>query len=304
MGTAQQTVRQHLVSQVLLKRFTMPGPKSSGWQLLPFDLDNPKRQHKLRTTRACGWVDNFISFDSTSAEALWCAVESRAPAALSALEAGSPFADPSHVEALRDLVMIHYVRSHHYRDVHIEAFRKARDGLRGVLVQRFPEQLRREALCETGLHLAGPGSLGDFAERLIARSMIVRDHESGKLFRTSIEDTFHKVQDMATAWQLEILVPEAGQFVIGDNPAVTVRREGAVTSYGMAFGDAHSLVLPIGPRHLLALGPHNTTGIIPKEVVDELNTVQIYAASRYVYLHPRSGLEAFVDMAVTGRTSS
>jgi hypothetical protein len=61
----------------------------------------------------------------------------------------------------------------------------------------------------------------------------------------------------------------------------------------MAFGDAHSIVLPIGPRHLLALGPTNMLGSIPRAVVDEINTVQILASDRYVYMHPRGELETF-----------
>lgn len=119
-----------------------------------------------------------------------------------------------------------------------------------------------------------------FAERLIDRSTVVRDFSSGKIFRTSIEDMFHKVRAMASSWRLEVLVPETGQFLIGDNPAVTLCRDGTNTSYGMAFGDANTLVLPIAPGHLLALGPENVMGTVPSSVVDELNTVQVYAADR------------------------
>ncbi|MEV6595007.1 DUF4238 domain-containing protein [Streptomyces acidicola] len=285
------------MSQVLLKQFTMPGPKGSGWQLLPFDLRNPGRLHKLKSTRACGWAENFVAFDSTSAEELWCNVERRIPAAFSAVHAGTPFADPLHVAALRDLVVLHYVRSHHYRDVHTDAFERTRTGLVGELISRFPEQLRREALLETGLHLSGPPSLGAFAERLIEQSSVVRDHKSGKLFRTSIEDTFYKMRAMASTWRLEVLTPETGQFLIGDNPAVTMSVKGSTTTYGMAFGDAQTLVLPIDPRHMLALGPENVVSTVPRTLVDRLNTVQVHAADRYVYMHPRSGLEAFAERA-------
>ncbi|MFE6631673.1 DUF4238 domain-containing protein [Streptomyces rochei] len=301
MARSQHTSRQHLISQVLLKQFTMPGPKGSGWQLLPFDLRHPGRLHKLKTTRACGWAEDFVVFDSESAEELWCAVERRAPAALASVRADTPFVDPLHVAALRDLVVLHYVRSHHYRGVHTDAFERSRAGLVGELITRFPQQLGHEALRETGLHLPGPASLGTFAERLIERSSVVRDHKSGKLFRTSIEDTYHKVQDMASTWGVEVLRPEDGQFLIGDNPAVTIRMEGSITTYGMAFGDAHSLILPIGPKHLLALGRENLTGTVPQAIVDRLNTVQVHAAQRYVYMHPKSGLQEFASLAARQR---
>jgi hypothetical protein len=303
VATAQHISRQHLISQVLLKQFTMPGPKGSGRQLLPFDLHHPGRLHKLKSTRACGWAENFVAFDSASAEELWCGVERRAPAALAAVHAGcgTPFADPLHVAALRDLVVLHFVRSRHYRDVHAGAFERSRAGLVGKLISKFPEQLRREALRETGLHLSGPTSLGAFAERLIERSSVARDHESGKLFRASIEDTFYKARAMASTWGVEVLTPERGQFLIGDNPAVAIRTEGGTTTYGMAFGDAHTLILPIGPKHLLALGPENLMGTVPRAVVDRLNTVQVHAAERYVYMHPKSGLPEFTRQAARRR---
>ncbi|MGK5695091.1 hypothetical protein ACSNOJ_19670 [Streptomyces sp. URMC 128] len=62
-------------------------------------------------------------------------------------------------------------------------------------------------------------------------------------------------------------MPETGQFLIGDNPAVTIRREGNTTTYGTAFGDAHALVLSIGPRHLLVLDPQNVIGTVPRVLV-------------------------------------
>ncbi|GAO08271.1 hypothetical protein TPA0598_03_07320 [Streptomyces lydicamycinicus] len=108
-----------------------------------------------------------------------------------------------------------------------------------------------------------------------------REFGSGKLFRTSIESVFKKVHAMAAKWQLEALTAESGQFLVGDNPAVTVRTDATPLPYNMAFGDAHSIVLPIGHRHLLALGPENMLGTTPRSRVDEINTVQILAADRY-----------------------
>jgi hypothetical protein len=134
---------------------------------------------------------------------------------------------------------------------------------------------------------------------------MVRDYESGKLFRTSIEKMFGKVQKMASTWQVEILAPESGQFLIGDNPGVTVRHDApGQWEYGMAFGDAMSMVLPVGPRCLLALGPQNVTGTVTAAAVEAFNAVQVLAAERFVYMHPRSGLEAFAAKAAQQRPAS
>ncbi|MFD8710907.1 DUF4238 domain-containing protein [Streptomyces anulatus] len=301
MGTAQQTSRQHLVSQVLLKEFTMPEPKGSSRQLLPFDLHNPGRVHKRMPTSRCGWVENFVAVDSPSVEALWGDVERRVPAAFAAVHVGTPFADPLHVDVLRDLVVLHYVRSLHYRDVHTDSVERARTRLVAKVISQYPEQLRLEALRETGLYLSGPASLGAFAERLIERSSVMRDRESGKLFRTSIEDTFHKMRDLASTRRLEVITPETGQFLIGDNPALTLSVKGSRTMYGMAFGDARTLLLPIGPRHMLSLGTKDVMLTVPQSFVDRLNAVQVHAAHRYVYMHPESGLEPFVERAAQRR---
>lgn len=272
----------------------MLDPRGGGWQLQPCDVCNPERRNKLKSPRACGWAPDFVAVDSASVEDLWGSVETRAPAALAAVHAGTPFADPLHVEVLRDLVVLHYVRSYHYRGVYTNAFETVRVNVRSELIRQYPEHVRREALRQTGFHLPDSGSLDSFAERLIEQSEVTQDFANGKLFRTSIENMFNKVRDMASKWHLEVLTPDRGQFLIGDNPAVTVRTDTMPFSYNMAFGDAHSIVLPIGPRRLLALGPRNVLGSIPRAVVDEINTVQILAADRYVYMHPRSELETFV----------
>ena len=81
--------RQHVVSQVLLKQFTMDEPDDRGPQVRPVDVHFPERSNKLKSTRACGWADNFIAYDSASAEDLWNSVESRAPAAFQAVHAAA-----------------------------------------------------------------------------------------------------------------------------------------------------------------------------------------------------------------------
>jgi hypothetical protein len=301
VGTAQHTSRQHLVSRVLLAQFTAPEPKGGSQQLLPFDLHHPGRVHKRMHPRQCGWFENFVAVDSASLEALWGDVERRVPAAIAAVHAGTPFANPHHADTLRDLIVLHFVRSRHYRDIHTASFERARTRLVAKVTSKYPEQLRLEALRETGLHLSGPASLGAFAERLIGRHSVMHDHESGKFFRTNIEDTFHKMRDLASTWRVEVTMPESGQFLIGDRPALTLSVEEGRTIYGRAFGDAQTLVLPIGPRHLLSLGREDVTLTVSQSFVDRLNTVQIHAAHRYVYMHPESGLEQFVKRAAQRR---
>jgi hypothetical protein len=146
-----------------------------------------------------------VAFDSVSAEKSWASVERRAHSAFEAVRAGTPFADPLHVEVLRDLVVLHYVRSHRYRDVYTNAFETVSGKLRG--------------------QLDGSGPLSAFAERLIEQSEVTQDFGNGKLFRTSIEGMFNKVRAEAAKRHLEVLTPESGQFLVGDNPGVSVRTD-------------------------------------------------------------------------------
>ncbi|MCQ9135920.1 DUF4238 domain-containing protein [Streptomyces hilarionis] len=299
--SARKVSRQHVVSQVLLKRFTMPETKGGGSRLIPFDLNYPDRHHKLKGSRECGWIKDFVAYESGSIEELWGQVERRVPEAFRAVDAGTPFNKPDHVEILRDLVVLHLVRSHRYREAHQTAVVTVRDRLRRGLTQVYTEELRREALRETGLRLADPQALNAFAEKLIESSEPAQDQASGKAFRVSIEEMYRKVRDKVSGWQVEVLSPQVGQFLIGDTPAITLRKENGELQYGMAVGDATTIVLPLGPGHLLALGPQNRSFRIPKDLVDELNAVQILAANRYVYLHPQSGLESFVKAGVSSR---
>ncbi|MEV5880346.1 DUF4238 domain-containing protein [Streptomyces sp. NPDC052101] len=89
-------------------------------------------------------------------------------------------------------------------------------------------------------------------------------------------------------------MPDEGEFLIGDNPALTVRYEGPDLVYNMALGDSHTTVLPIGPRHMLALGPTDIHGRIPKHMVDRMNMLQLKAARRYAYTRPGSALPALI----------
>ncbi|MEV7690242.1 hypothetical protein [Streptomyces bungoensis] len=40
------------------------------WHSLSFDLRHPGRLHKLKSTRACGWAENVVAFDTAYAEEL------------------------------------------------------------------------------------------------------------------------------------------------------------------------------------------------------------------------------------------
>ena len=222
--------------------------------------------------------------------------EARA-SALAAVNAGTAFADPLHVDVLRDLVVLHYVRSLHYRT----CIPRGRAGPHELVAKviTLSGALRLEALRETGLYLPGPASLGAFAERLIERSTVMRDLENGKLFRTSIEDTFHKMRDLASTrrWRYHA---RDGEFLIGDNPALTLLWRQAVSIKAWLSGMPRPSSFPSAQTHAGLWAPNDVMVRSP-DPRRSLNGVQVHAADRYVYMRPGSGLEPLVERAAQRR---
>ncbi|MDT0322238.1 DUF4238 domain-containing protein [Streptomyces millisiae] len=302
LAKEQHVTRQHVVSRVLLQRFTAPGKGSSGKQLEVFDLAHPERPPRLKGPRGCGWVENFASFASGSLEVLWGQTEQRAPAALAAVDERRPFDDPSHGDVLRDLVALHLVRSIRFQRVHHNALLRTLERLKRNLVEENGEILKQVVQRDYGLHITGQGAMEFFADRVLERTE--RAYSAGQLFRVSLESMFSKVrQAIAKDWQLEVLTPQDGPFIIGDTPAVTLRIDKKVT-FGMALGDAHSVLLPVGPRRMLALGPENVLGTLALHKVIMSNAAQVLAADRYVFAQPGSNMQRFIRRAGARRASS
>jgi hypothetical protein len=115
--------------------------------------------------------------------------------------------------------------------------------------------------------------------------------ESGALFRETLENLFSRVREWIAGMHLEICTGAEGQFLIGDTPALTFRADGRM---GAAIGDANSLILPLGPYRLGAIGPMHNFAALPREAVDHLNRLQVLAADRRVWMHPLANLESFV----------
>ena len=96
---------------------------------------------------------------------------------------------------------------------------------------------------------------------------------------------------------VEILAPSHGEFLVGDIPALTVRKgmpnAGVNAGIGYAFADA--IILPIAPDFLLrVIDGLSRYAQADGEEVAELNAWQVRGAFSRVYLRPRSGLEEFI----------
>ncbi|WP_395110738.1 DUF4238 domain-containing protein [Actinomadura sp. SCN-SB] len=287
----QEVARQHVVSQVLLRRWAVPNRQGSGLALVKFDLEHPDRNHKLKSPRACAYADHFVPVDSATIEALWGGTEKRVPVLFAAIDGGDPFADDDTVQIYRDLVALHFARSYRYRSVYRTSYEKAFESLRANMLGPRRELLRREASRQTGLYLPSGSALESFLDRILAESLPAKGFASGQLFRESIESAFYKVRDLIASWQPELLRAKGAEFIVGDNPAVSIRWHQAqdlskpVTIH-TAVGDAHTVVLPLGPKHLVALGPKRMVAELEKPVVEWFNRIQVSAAYQHVFFKP------------------
>lgn len=87
--------KQHVVSQVLLRRFMQSGTG----KLRAFDIRSG--HSKLCSPAALRYIGDYIrAEDAVEAERRWKAMEDRLPDALAAVDAGSLFELPTHVHTL------------------------------------------------------------------------------------------------------------------------------------------------------------------------------------------------------------
>ncbi len=289
-------VDQHLVSRVILRRYARPVPKRQGRVLARLNLYFPDAGPTYKAPAGCGKEPNFLKVASRLAEDLWATVENQLHDALAACDDGTLFDRPELVEVIKDAIALHFVRSNQTMALHERAWTIVRDEYRMAWLDDR-RMLELAHYLRTGLYTAAPAVLEATADDLIAPIQALVD--SGEMLRVRIEQLFEQARDIARKSGLEIARPEAGEFIIGDTPALAVRndRPGIGPLDGIAMNDANLMVLPLGPRLLASLGPADTFGTVSADFVDRMNGLQVAAARKYVYFRPGSGMEGFVRQA-------
>ncbi|MGX9923490.1 DUF4238 domain-containing protein [Streptomyces sp. NPDC002248] len=288
----RHVIGQHVISKALLKRFATPFG-SHGLKLVPFNLARPDHRHKMASPGECGKVPHFARFASASLEQFWGKVETRIPDAARAVEQGDVFQHEQHVQTLKDLIALHLIRSLNYRNVHERIFARIYAEHRTTLLTEKADLLRLAVLHRSGLHLSGPEGLAAAADQILSPHL--ENFENGADFRARIEANFDKAREMISSAGLEILEPAAGEFLLGDTPALAIQQSETSTTFNVAIGDSTAIVLPFGPKHLLVgRTPRNGMTVATEETVGFLNRLQIEAAEQRVFLRPRSGQEAIV----------
>jgi Protein of unknown function (DUF4238) len=294
---AQATVavhRQHLVSGVLLREFSAPIGQLGAPQVATFNLEYPRGKSKGRGLETAGEapISDFVKFASGSLERIWWKVENEAATTCSAARHSSGL-EPEHLNRLRDLVAIHEARSIQYYVVFEDNGQNVRQQ-RQQYWDRYPAVLDAIATQHLGLHGGTEESRRLAFEDL--HQPFDDQVEVGALFRVMMQVNFQRTRLWFRRLGLEILRPSSGEFIVGDIPALAVRRgmHAAGVNAGMAYAFAESIVLPIAPDCLVRVvdGPSRYLEV-DEEEVRELNAWQVRGAFSHVYSRPESGMDDF-----------
>jgi len=222
---AQATVdvhTQHLVSRALLGQFAAPIGQHRAAQVYALNLEYPHAKLKGRGLKTCGSapVEDFVKFESGTLEKVWARVETGAHAEYSAVRDGSALL-PEHLDWLRDLIAIHHARSIQYYTVFEDSRQSARQVARRFW-QHYPEVLDAIAASRLGLP-GGDGASRDRAAQELQRR-ISKQIEDGVLFHVMMGYRYWRTRHWLRSLGVEILTPSRGEFVIGDIPALAVRK--------------------------------------------------------------------------------
>ena len=274
------------MSQVLLRRFQEPDPENAVDKVDSFFLEAPGLPPVHKDVRECGRSPQFkfVPFTAPSVEQRWRIVEDLLPETLDAVGDGAGLIDPIHAQRLRELIVLHLIRSIESDINHWRLWEPMHKAARQVCASE--PSARRASL------------VGLAAETL-------RMMDTGAYFRAMIEVCFDRIRAFAESLDIEILIPKQGEFIIGDIPALPMMgryiRSCARNEAGMLSADC--IVLPLGPTSMAKLGGISGATAVPIGTVDLLNEAQVKAAFSHVFFRTGSGLRGFVEAVRRSRPS-
>lgn len=215
-------MRTHLISQVVLKRFT--------------NDEGLVAQHEKKTGKVTLLPPTDIAFTDIDvkiieqSERRWGAdIENHAEKALNTLVNANVLLVPKHANTIKRLMALHYVRSFALLDLMAEAKQKYARQIIENVSSAYP-------------------SYRDLVKQKVAedwpRTVV------GSLPKI-IGDNVAKVDKFMERHGLEIAhTPQSIKFVIGDIPAITITNKGKM---GVPITEADSFAMPLTPTHIVAL---------------------------------------------------
>lgn len=276
---------QHLVSRVVLKRFTSlvdgKARKVGRYDVARRAYLDPKG------IRGCAKATNFVKYASESIEKLWQTVENNLSGPLGLVCDREAELSSDAINVIKDCIALHYVRSYRYAQVHSNSVRQAEDYARRRMLTEHRGRVVREFVRVHGLWPAGDEALGQLVDENFKPWRERED--SGALFRQSIEGMYSRVRKTLAPLSVEILHPPVGvEFVIGDSPAFafSVNSQQSAIELNMALGDSQGVGMPLSPECIVCIGPMSRRMVVDVDVVRKMNEIQSTLANRQVYFRP------------------
>jgi hypothetical protein len=281
----------HVVSRVLLRRFTDPTTKKlAGYHLA-------SRREYDKSPRSVGRVEQFVKYEPEAAEAEWQTIETRLRDAFKAVDDGSIFSQPDHIEAIKDCIALHWARSKVYKELHETLLEAGREWHKQQWQYNW-HLLVAAFVSKYGLYPAGPEALDHINDLVYRPPDIIT---SGELFAARVRLLVNRARDYFKDQALQIgRATGSEQLLIGDAPVLCFKRgeSGLLRDFRAPLFEAMPVVLPIGPRHVATLGGQQKWISLESSGIEKLNLHQVLAAKDWVMYHPSSGLMSFVDMIV------
>lgn len=276
---------QHLISQALMRQFCIP--TNQGDRLLSYNLQFG--QTRLLPTRQVGKLTDFVKIDSEATEQVWGRTEQDLPAAIEAARTRRVLKNPKHVAVIKDAIALHFARSRATLESVEQNWQQTLATAHSAYMANRPamEELFHQ---KHGYWAGGSAVAEEIANDLLSGATALT--QSGAYFRLRVVDIFEEASRMAAAACLEIIGSRRSQyqFLFGDVPAITIPD-------GAPFGDATTVFLPLSPTRLAALSRTDRFEAVGARAVRQANARQVAKARDYVYMHPASGLDAFVASA-------
>ena len=290
---ARPATKQHTVSQVVLRQFTVRQEMS---------VYDARRQVFMRKGPRAGFNMSFDQHDPFGSEALWAATENQIPKMYASLHARSAVGDPDAEDLIRDVLALHWARSAAMKAAHERVLQEvaersiARMSQESKLLQRGMQQA-------TGLHASGPEGLEWFNRSVHSRLM-----EENREHWWSERNAHHfsEAKAIFRKWSVQVGYAEQGSdFIISDAPAVTLKPNstGAGPHQHVALGDANEVFMPVSPTILIAVGPVRATLDLTRDTVERYNRLQLKAHVRWLGCRPDGPADRYLRKSLPIRSA-
>jgi hypothetical protein len=228
-------------------------------------------------------------------------MEDRLPGVLQAVDDGTALGDPDALEVLRDCLAVHMARSRDLAALDDVVWRVAGPAAVDRLAARLagdPRVADSFRLRHSGLEPAGREALVMEAKAIAGELLgtSTADVEASSFRADRMLDLYQQARHRLDGAGVEIGVAREGEFLISDAPAQSLKagHRGVGPRGGVPWSTASTIVMPIGRRAFLGVGPQNAYFDIDRAQVDQMNRMQIASAYESVAWHPDADLLSFV----------